>query len=107
MRAWVCASAITAIAALAPHAAAQKATAGAPASCWRYATPAEGVGSRFGIKGDVNDAVLSRAAYYNLTSRKVTTQAPFMGTTSVWLKLELRAEAKGPDGPLALSGMMV
>lgn len=91
----------------APPAASQQATAEKPAMCWTYNTLAESVGSRFGIKGAVDDAILSRAAYYTITRLKPTVAAPIAAGSSTSFKVELRAEADGADLPLKLSGLLV
>jgi len=90
-----------------PQAASQQATADQPVMCWTYNTLGENIGSRFGIKGAVDDAILSRAAYYTITKLKPTVAPPIAAGSSTWFKVEVRAEADGADAPLKLSGLLV
>ncbi len=78
-----------------------------PVSCWDYNTIADNVGSRFGLKGTQDDAILSRSAYYSLTKLPAKVSAPLIGSYSSWFKIEFKAEADGADAPLALSGLLV
>lgn len=78
-----------------------------PVSCWDYNTIADNVGSRFGLKGTPDDAIISRSAYYSLTKLPAKVSAPLIGNHSSWFKIEFKAEADGADTPLALSGLLV
>lgn len=78
-----------------------------PVSCWDYNTLADNIGSRFGLKGTKDDAILSRSAYYSLTKLPAKVSAPLTGNYSSWFNIEFKAEANGADGPLALSGLLV
>lgn len=102
--AFACAAAVAAVA---PLAGAQQATADAPAMCWTYKTLGDGAASRFGLKGSVDDAILSRMAFYTLTKQKAKVSSPFGAGASTWFKVELRAEAEGASSPVSLSGLLV
>lgn len=78
-----------------------------PVSCWDYNTLADNVGSRFGLKGTPDDAILSRSAYYSLTKLPAKVSAPLIGGHNSWFKVEFKAEADGADAPLAPSGLLV
>lgn len=78
-----------------------------PVSCWDYNTIGDNVGSRFGLKGTPDGAILSRSAYYTLTKLPAKTSSPLIGNYSSWFKVEFKADADGADGPLALSGLLV
>ena len=86
---------------------AAQAVAQEPVSCWDYNTLSDNVGSRFGIKGALDDTILSRSAYYTLTRLPAEASAPMTGRYNSWFKLEMKAEAQGADGPLALSGLLL
>ena len=93
--------------AVSPQAFAQQATADKPATCWDYNTLAETVGSRFGLKGAVDDTILNRTGYYTLTRLPAKLSAPLSGGAQSWFKVELKAEAEGDSAPLTMSGMLV
>ncbi len=95
------------MAASAPLAAAQQATEDKPVMCWDYTTLADGAGSRFGLKGAVDDTILSRAAYYVINKVKAKVVSPMAAGTTTWFKVELRGDAAGAVDPVALSGLLV
>jgi hypothetical protein len=78
-----------------------------PVSCWDYNTLADNVGSRFGLKGAADDTILSRSAYYSLTKLPAKVSAPLVGGYGSWFKIEIKAEAQGAEGALALSGLLI
>ena len=86
---------------------AQQATADKPAMCWDYNTLADNLGSRFGLKGAVDDTILSRMAYYSMTRLPAKVSAPLIQLSNTWFNVEIKAEAEGANEPLALSGLLV
>ena len=95
------------LAAVTPPSMAQQATADAPAMCWTYKTLGDGAASRFGLKGSVDDAILSRMAFYTLTKQKAKVSSPLSAGASTWFMVALRAEAEGASSPMKLAGLLV
>ncbi len=78
-----------------------------PVACWDYTTINDKAGSRFGLKGAPDDAILSRAAYYYLNGLPVKLSEPLTGLSSAAIKVELRSEADGAEAPMKLTGLFV
>lgn len=83
------------------------AAAQAPVACWDYTTISDKAGSRFGIRGASDDAILSRAAYYYVNGFRVKLSEPLTGASSAAIKVELRSEADGAEAPVKLTGLLV